>query len=499
VKPKTDIKTLLRVAVLGAALAFSSPTLGALAQEGAEQPPAPQAPAAGSGLKVYLPIVYRRAPAVTLFGAETHSLATSNSVNRFFASDPDWTRRAGIWWPDAEPRKGEYNWNAVAVYVNDARAASVNGVRQIQIVRGTPSWAQKYAGNACGPIAQRNFVDFGNFMYELVSRYSKPPYNIKYWELGNEPDIAHNFPGLGSDELWGCWGESSDPYYGGGYYAEMLKVVYPRIKQADPWSQVLIGGLLMDCDPAHPMVGHDCNSSLFLEGILRAGGADYFDIVSFHAYDYYKEAIGKYSNINWASRSHTTGPVLIAKAEFLKRTLAAYGAQNKPLMNTEAAVVCLEYPGAVCSGNATFEATKAYYVGQAYASAMSLGLQANLWYSLLGWVGRYSGLVDARGNPLPAYDAFVTARARLSNADYLGPITAADVGDLTTVMGYKFDRGDREVWAVWNMDIAAATRTLTLPREPSGVWSVQGAALPITGQTITLPSTNLFVYLEFTP
>jgi hypothetical protein len=255
----------------------------------------------------------------------------------------------------------------------------------------------------------------------------------------------------------------------------------------------------MDCNPDNPPAGKDCSASRFFEGILRNGGADYFDIVSYHAYDYYKEAIGKYSNANWASAWGTTGPVSIAKYNFLKQLLNAYGAPDKPVMNTESALLCLENVanGVICAGNAVFETTKAYYVGQAYASAIALGLRANLWYSLLGWPGRYSGLLDASRSPLPAYNAFVTARARLSNASYLGPITAADVGDLTGLMGFKFDRGDREVWAVWTKD--ANAHTLTLPRAPVAVWGAQGAALPFAGQSVNLSSTRMFAYIEFTP
>jgi hypothetical protein len=497
VKKLDDLKKLLQAAVLGVALAFSSPTLGALAQEAGGESPVPQVPAVGGGQTLYLPLVFRRAPSITVFGAESRYLTANYGLNHLVASNPDWVRRAGIWWPDVEPQKGQYNWDAINRYMLDAQVASANGIHLILIVRGTPSWAQKIRDSECGPIAQGNFADFGNFMYELVSRYSRPPYNVKFWEIGNEPDIAYDFPGLSNDQLWGCWGDSRDPYYGGGYYAEMLKVVYPRIKEADPAARVLNGGLLLDCDPDNPPAGKNCQSARFFEGILRAGGADYFDIVSYHAYDYYKEAIGKYSNANWASAWSTTGPVSIAKYNFLKRLMVAYGAPNKPVMNTESALLCLEYPGAVCGGNMVFENTKAYYVGQAYASAIALGLRANLWYSLLGWPGRYSGLLDANNNPLPAYHAFVAARARLNDADYLGPITAADVGDLTGVMGFKFDRGDRIVWAVWTKD--ANDHTLTLPRVPSGVWGVQGAALSINGQTVNLSATRMFAYIEFTP
>ena len=126
-------------------------------------------------------------------------------------------------------------------------------------------------------------------MHALVARYSVALYNIKYWELWNEPDIASsNFPG---DNLFGCWGDPNDPYYGGGYYADMLREVYPQIKAADPQGQVLVGGLLLDCDPR---LGAGCEKvknnnqpSKFLEGILRKNGVPFFDGVSFHAYDYY--------------------------------------------------------------------------------------------------------------------------------------------------------------------------------------------------------------------
>ena len=71
----------------------------------------------------------------------------------------------------------------------------------------------------------------------------------------------------------------------------MLKVAYPQIKAADPQAQVLVGGLLLDCDP-RPGAGCSLTAQnaippKFLEGILRNNGGPYFDGVSFHAYDFY--------------------------------------------------------------------------------------------------------------------------------------------------------------------------------------------------------------------
>ena len=162
-------------------------------------------------------------------------------------------------------------------------------------------------------------------MEEAVTRYSKPPYNVKYWELGNEPDVdPANMP---PNAVYGCWGNINDPYYGGGYYAELLKAIYPRIKVADPDAQVLIGGLLLDCDPTNPPIDantglpRNCTPSRFLEGILLNGGGEFFDSVSFHAYDYYGSNLGEYSNANWHSSWNTTGPVLTAKVNYLRKLL----------------------------------------------------------------------------------------------------------------------------------------------------------------------------------
>jgi len=49
-------------------------------------------------------------------------------------------------------------------------------------------------------------------MSELVTRYSKPPFNIKYWEIGNEPDIDPSL--IAPTEPFGCWGDQNDEFYG---------------------------------------------------------------------------------------------------------------------------------------------------------------------------------------------------------------------------------------------------------------------------------------------
>ena len=184
-----------------------------------------------------------------------------------------WVRRNALLWSEVEPQEGKRNWGALAGLENEMKNASRDGLSLILIVRSTPYWAQKFPGVACSAVKPDKLAAFGSFMRDLVARYSPPPYSVKYWEIGNEPDIAPEL--VSPDSIFGCWGDSKVSYYGGEYYAEMLKVVYPQVKAADPQAQVSIGGLLFDCNPDNPPEPsssgklYDCTAGSFLEGILK--------------------------------------------------------------------------------------------------------------------------------------------------------------------------------------------------------------------------------------
>lgn len=403
-----------------------------------------------------------------------------------------WARFDKFHWDVIEPANiaaSEYDWSVVDV--EGLRVASENGVEVIATILFTPEWAQKYPGIACGPIAEGALGEFADFMQALVSRYSQPPYNVKYWELGNEPDVDHN--GVPPRIGFGCWGEVDDAYYGGGYYAEMLKVVYPSIKAADPQAQVLIGGLLLDCDPVNPPETQpgsgelkNCASSKFLEGILTNGGGDYFDGVSFHAYDYYAATPGKYSNSNWHGAWDTSGPVLIPKTRFIRSVLGSYGYNGKFLVNSEVALICgRDGKEDYCQAE-EFELTKAYYLAQSFAAARAEGLRANIWYSLKGWRG--SHLVDEELQPGPAYQAYSFSADLLNDAAYAGDITA-----FPGVRGYQFVKDEARIWLLWALD--DATHAVHLDEQPSAIYDVMGKAFP-TSQDINVTVAPVYVYWE---
>lgn len=384
----------------------------------------------------------------TTYGITLKPVSDEGGLNLVSEAGAKWTRTT-ILWINVEPQKGERNWNALASREQEWINAAEKQIAPIVVVQHTPPWAHALPGYLCGPILTEELPAFASFMFDLVQRYSAPPYNIRYWEIGNEPDIAPIH--VPTNSGWGCWGDPTDPYYGGGVYAEMLKFIYPQIKAADPDAQVLVGGLLLDCDPINPPMNNeqpkDCSSARFFEGILTNGGAQYFDGVSFHAYDYYGGP-GVYGNANWHSTWNTTGPVQIAKAAYLRSLLnhPEYNAAEKYLINTEIALLC-----DACVNDADFEATKAAYVAQGLVTGPLLGLKAVLWYDFLGW--RNSGLVSSDLSPLPAYHAYKFMASQLENATLTWiDWSEAAITQSEELVGFQITQDERRTWIVWAPD-----------------------------------------------
>lgn len=384
---------------------------------------------------------------ISIAGIEARNI---DDIRMIAESGMTWIRRNGLLWHLVEPVQGDRNWAAVESLESELIEASKLGLTTILIVRSTPDWAQKVSGFYCGPVREDQLSSMGDFLSDAVNRYSQPPYNVKFWELGNEPDV--NVFSSRPDMQYGCWGDNSDIYFGGGFYAQMLKTVYPRIKAADPEAQVLIGGLLMDCDPVNPPEVQsgsgqlkDCRPATFLEGVLNNDGGNYFDGVAFHAYDYYLGNIGEYGNPNWHSSWNSTGPVIEAKVNYLRSVLESYGYGGKYLINTEGALICGRYGNEPPCKTDSFYQTKASYLIQSYTISRALGLSANIWYSLRGWRG--SGLIDNERNANLAYNALIFNTSILDKVNYLGEIT-----DYEGIKGYVFENQNSTMWIIWSSD-----------------------------------------------
>lgn len=437
----------------------------------------------------YLPLVVNGYPrAATQFGGEftggdAATVALAESAGMY------WVRAHAFDWDRIEPNPPvggvhTYDWSKVPESL--LIQLSANRMQVIAIVKKAPTWAQQQPDVVCGPIKQDALDDFAAFMSAAVQRYSKAPYNIRYWELGNEPDVDPSL--VAGESVFGCWGDVDDPYHGGGYYGEMLKVVYPAIKAANANTQVLNGGLLLDCDPDNPPAGRDCEASRFFEGMLRAGAGNSFDIVSFHGYPPYTTngRVQDEDFPNWAAR----GGVVMGKIAYLREVMAAYGIQ-KPLIHTEGAVICPEWNTEHCNPpNGTFHQAQAEYVPRLYLRNWANGLIGTVWYPFNGEGWRYSGIVGAStASPKPAYRAFAFVSQKLAGATYLDEVKI--YGGVTI---YRFTlKNGNLLWAVWSKD--GTTQTIAVPGGLVSGYNLYGTAFgAVGGLDVTAP-----VYLEVRP
>lgn len=399
-----------------------------------------------STFTTYLPVALRNyPPPPTVFGVQAHSLADSSGFDRVDDVGAHWVRYSAFHWDVIEANQGVYDWTSV----DEAglQRAHERGFRVIATIQFTPLWAQKYNGSYCGPIKEDALDDFAAFLTALVKRYKDPPYSIKYWELGNEPDLPLSYGRSG----FGCWGEASYTYYGGGYYAEMLKRAYPAIKAADMEAVVLTGGLAIVCDPDNPPPGRDCKDSRFLEGILRNGGGPYFDVVSFHAYTWYGGAWGRMYNRFWTGGEIVQTTALAERVNFLRGVLQKYGYGNKLLIDTETALTCE-------SDTSDCRETQGMFATKAYAEAIAFDLLGRTWFALVndGWY--YTGLLQASDlTPKPAFYTYQAASDFLDNVNYIGPT------GYSGIEGHKFEDADdsRFIEVVWASD--GSSHTLVLP------------------------------------
>ncbi len=411
---------------------------------------------------IFLPIVKNGDRAQTVFGMEIINPSNTTIMQKAEDTGAYWVRYLAFNWAEIESVRGTYNWNAI----DETALQNIKNknLKTIGIIYHTPTWAQKISGKTCGPIAQEDLAAFSQFVKALVTRYGFSSYSIKYWEFMNEPDAAWSV--LPDDSQYGCWGDSSDlDYYGGDYYAEMLKVAYPAVKSVDPNAQVVLGGLLIDCDPTNQPVGGSCPQGKFFEGILSNAGGNFIDIVNYHAYPY--QSNGKiYDEIHpgWKNR----GGIVQGKEDFLQEVMQNHGI-SKPIMLSEAALSCPEWSDCIYDLPAFYE-NQADYVLRLYSSSQTIGLLGSIWYQLEGPGWRYCGLLYGDKTPKPAYNAYQFMTQEMRGTTALG-----ESADYTGVTTHKFSSPEKQIWIMWASD--QLNKSVSLPSNTSRVLDKYGNVL----------------------
>ena len=434
---------------------------------------------------VLLPIVARHSPYVNPFGYNTHRKLSGPMAALASNLGARWVRLFEFSWRTVQPNEGDgYNWSALANFERKLLAARAIGLTPIVVVQDSPHWATVIP-SSCAALRPEKYAAFAAFMAAVVQRYSGGAYDVHHWEIGNEVDYAAEQ--VGQDSVYGCWGNANDPYYGGREYGEMLKVVAPAIREADPAAKILTGGLAVE-DPRPP-------KSSFIAGMLEVGAAPYFDFVSYHGHgEYYGNPYQDLTKNNlWSS--YGTG--LDAKANFIKSILSRYGVE-KPLIFDEASYTCpVESAPANCTTpSAAFYDQQANFVVRGYVSVLAAGVQTLLWYPLEGPAWRNAGLLDATQSPRPVYYAYRTLIERLAGAEL--PPVVVDYG--VDVHGYRFHHDTFSTDVVYTAFIEP--HTISWPQSGHvAMYDRFGAPLTptVSGDDMVYTVTNDPVYIVHRP
>jgi hypothetical protein len=439
------------------------------------------------GTSIYLPVI--ASPAVSPFGIETHGAFTRPTINGPAKQlGTKWIRLHRIQWRLVQPKQGgSYDLTALAVFESNLAALKAANLKPIVIVHDSPDWAtiNRPYPTSCGAIRADRFADFATFMGWLAARYKD---SVQYWELGNEPDIDPTL--VPPNEVFGCWGDIKDPYYGGEHYGNMLKAVVPAIKRSNPNAQVLVGGLALltpkTTDPNYGKPEH------FFEGILRAGAGDSIDIVAFHSYPWYANRPLDYDyDADTAGPWKDLGGFTLGKAKFLRTVMAKYGLK-KPLFLNEMSMTCTVPPEGTCPGvGPVFYRAQANFIVRVLTRGWSAGIQQFSWYTL-DWPGfRYGSLLDEQVRPRPAYTAYQQFIAHTSPSDPPVPIKDYDRNDVR-VEAYRFNKGAELVDVLWGKDLS--TYYVKTPPKFTKAYDQYGVELTPIGPYLPVNFSAIYIH-----
>ncbi len=350
--------------------------------------------------------------------------ANSTAIDRMTEIGTRWVRLPLSWcWIEPENTTPEnYTWSAS--FEQQLAALSAAHIRVILQFGDNPSWAATYLN---GPIDLVEIGQVTEFMQAVVARYSQPPYNVKYWEIYNEPD---NGSVLFAEQGLGYFGYTPEAY------VDILEAVYQPVKAIDPGAKILLGGLAYDVWPQFV--------ENFLDQVLLNGGADSFDLMNFHYYAAFRA--------NWEQYGHG----ILGKLAYLRDKLAYYGV-DKPIFCTETGWF------SNFQGDDGHEIQSRYLV-QTFVGSMTADLGAVIWFTLADSVNDYRewGLVDINLDPKPSYYAHQTLTAQMFGAEYVRTLGLGDTGS-DQIEAYEFaTRTGCTIVVAWSNDLVTVTHELEI-------------------------------------
>lgn len=338
--------------------------------------------------------------------------------------------RSDFWWSVLEPKPGAWDWSK-GDWMIDYFAR--NKVNVFPILAYNAEWMKEHS-----PSSTQDFQQYGNYVYQVVSRYKD---RVRHWEVWNEPNIP---------TFWKPQPQSRD-------YAQLLKTAYEQAHRADPGC-VIVGG-------ATSMT--DVN---FLTDVAKSGCIQYMDAVSFHPY------------------TMADGPEemdLPRQIENVRNVMEKHGRSGIPMWITEMGWTC-------DIKNSKDVDNQARYLVESYVIAAAMGIERLFWFGLQDWNenGHLQGwgLISPNFKPKRTVGAYRTMVSKLTGARFQGYL------DLTSGTAYVFSRDKKGPLVVaWAHRWQKAE--LPLPAKAAAT-NVYGEKMKPKGRTLVVED-NTPVYVEF--
>jgi polysaccharide biosynthesis protein PslG len=163
-------------------------------------------------------------------------------------------------WAYYQDADGGIAWSHPDQVINHAHAQGLKVIARIGL---TPGWARP-KDTPLTYLDASAYDDFAAFTAAFAERYRG---KVNAIIVGNEPNLNYE------------WGYRVTTYQD---YVDLLQVVYPAVKAANPDIVVLAGALAPTLEPEGSPWG--LNDLAYLAGMYEAGAADYFDGLAVHAY-----------------------------------------------------------------------------------------------------------------------------------------------------------------------------------------------------------------------
>ncbi len=163
-------------------------------------------------------------------------------------------------WAYYQSKDGSIAWEHPDQVVAHANAQGLEVIARIGL---TPYWARP-KDTPLTYLDSSAYDDFAAFTAVFAQRYRG---KVTHIIIGNEPNLNYE---------WGYRAAAAQDY------VDLLKTVYPAVKQANPDVVVLAGALAPTLEPAGSPWG--LNDLAYLTAMYKAGAADYFDGLAVHAY-----------------------------------------------------------------------------------------------------------------------------------------------------------------------------------------------------------------------